>query len=75
MRNLENVMPTLLGNKALRARVHCPICTHTVQAEVVTVGDGWNRRKMKVVEGQKCGRCSATLDAAYILEAVGPLNG
>lgn len=67
-------MATLLESKALRARVYCPICTHTVEADVTAVEKGWNR-KMHVIEGQRCGRCSAVLDAAYILDLVGALNG
>lgn len=68
-------MATLLENKVLRARVYCPICTHTVEAEVAAVESAWNRSKMRVIEGQRCRRCSAPLDAAYILDLVGPLNG
>jgi C4-type Zn-finger protein len=74
MRKPEISMATLLDSKVLRARVYCPICTHTVEAEVVALETGY-RRKMKVIEGQKCRRCSAALDAAYILDLVAPLNG
>lgn len=42
--------------------VHCPMCTHNVEAEVVQTG-----RRMIVKPGQKCARCSGNLDAAYIL--------
>ncbi|MBX5494040.1 MAG: hypothetical protein IRZ15_01770 [Bryobacteraceae bacterium] len=42
--------------------VHCPICTHTVEAQVVVAG-----RTARVKPGQKCPRCSSTLDAAYVL--------
>jgi len=42
--------------------VHCPICTHTVEALVVTAG----QRKF-VQAGQKCPRCQASLDAAYVI--------
>ncbi len=42
--------------------VYCPICTHTVQATVETKG-----RVTKVKSGQKCGRCSAALDAGYVM--------
>lgn len=42
--------------------LHCPICTHTVQGTVMTQG-----RATKVKPGQKCSRCSASLDPAYIL--------
>ena len=67
-------MATLLESKVLRARVYCPICTHTVEADVVTLDRGL-RRKLKVVEGQRCRRCSTALDAAYILDFGGPQNG
>ncbi|MBI3666207.1 MAG: hypothetical protein HY236_08295 [Acidobacteria bacterium] len=67
-------MPTLLENKVLRARVYCPICTHTVEAEVAAAATN-SHRKLRVVEGQKCRRCLTLLDAAYILEVAGPLNG
>jgi uncharacterized protein (UPF0212 family) len=42
--------------------VHCPICTHTVEAQVVSGG-----RYPIVRPGQKCPRCNSTLDAAYVL--------
>jgi uncharacterized protein (UPF0212 family) len=45
-----------------KGAVHCPICTHTVDADVVQVG-----RRLMVKPGQKCPRCSSSLDAAYIL--------
>jgi hypothetical protein len=45
-----------------RAAVHCPMCTHTVDTEVVQQG-----RRLFVQPGMKCPRCSGSLDAAYIL--------
>jgi uncharacterized protein (UPF0212 family) len=42
--------------------VHCPICTHTVEALVVTAG-----RKKFVKAGQKCPRCASSLDAGYVI--------
>jgi transposase-like protein len=45
-----------------KAFVHCPICTHTVEGIVVT-----NGRTARVKSGQKCSRCSAALDPAYIM--------
>lgn len=42
--------------------VHCPICTHTVEARVVM-----SRKRSQVKPGQKCPRCSSSLDAAYVL--------
>lgn len=42
--------------------VHCPSCTHTVEAGVVLKG-----KQAITKPGQKCPRCGSTLDAAYIL--------
>lgn len=42
--------------------VHCPSCTHNVNATIGQAG-----RRLFVQPGQKCPRCSSTLDAAYIL--------
>ncbi len=46
-----------------RGAVHCPICTHTVEADILAT-----RRGALVKPGQRCPRCSATLDAAYVLQ-------
>lgn len=51
--------------KNIRGQVHCPICTHTVPADVDVVG-----KKTRVVRGQRCPRCAATLDAAMVLEVL-----
>ena len=48
-----------------KAQVHCPICTHTVGAEVEQVG-----KKIRVVQGQKCPRCASTLDVAAVVEVL-----
>ena len=45
-----------------KAFLHCPICTHNVEGTVVTRG-----KTTRVKPGQKCSRCSAALDPAYIL--------
>ena len=45
-----------------KAFVYCPICTHTVEGIVLT-----NGRSAKVKPGQKCSRCSASLDPGYIM--------
>ena len=50
------------ANDVFRARVYCPICTHTVDANVVQAS-----KRVIVRPGQKCGRCSASLDAGYIM--------
>ena len=41
---------------------HCPMCTHTVPAQVVST-----RKTSFTKPGQKCPRCGATLDAAYVI--------
>lgn len=43
--------------------VYCPICTHTVEGIIVSTG-----KITKVKPGQKCSRCSAALDPAYIMQ-------
>ena len=45
-----------------KAFVYCPICTHTVEGTVIS-----NGKAAKVKPGQKCSRCSASLDPAYIM--------
>ena len=42
--------------------VQCPICTHTVEADVLVRG-----RHLFTKPGQKCARCASTLDAACIV--------
>lgn len=44
------------------AFVYCPICTHTVEGIVVS-----NGKSARVKPGQKCTRCSASLDPGYIM--------
>jgi hypothetical protein len=46
---------------AVTGKVYCPICTHTVDAEIEP------RQPHPIVKpGQKCARCSGSLDAGYI---------
>jgi hypothetical protein len=56
-------MKALMDEKVMRGQVHCPICTHSVDADV-----DMSSKKPRVVAGQRCPRCSATLDAAFVLE-------
>ena len=42
--------------------VHCPSCTHNVNAEIEVV-----KKRVRVVPGQKCPRCRSALDAAVVL--------
>lgn len=54
--------PTPMKTTFSTGAVHCPICTHSVAADLAQQG-----RRMFIKPGQKCPRCSSTLDAAYIL--------
>jgi hypothetical protein len=54
--------PIVIETK-VTGRVHCPICTHTVAAEIALKG-----RHVRVVSGQKCGRCGASLDVSLIVQ-------
>ena len=45
-----------------KGAVHCPMCTHSVDADVVVLG-----RKLFVKPGQKCPRCGGQLDVAVVL--------
>jgi hypothetical protein len=49
--------------KIIRGLVYCPICTHTVYADVDVSG-----KKARVLAGQKCPRCRALLDAGYVMQ-------
>ena len=42
--------------------VYCPLCTHTVQVNVTYQG-----KMIRVTPGQKCPRCSSSIDAGYVL--------
>ena len=44
------------------AKVYCPMCTHTVDATVEH-----HPKHIYVKRGQKCPRCSGSLDAGYIM--------
>lgn len=58
-------MPAVI--EGLRARIHCPMCTRTVEGTAIPeVRLG--RSRLKVMPGQKCSRCHASLDAGYVLE-------
>jgi endogenous inhibitor of DNA gyrase (YacG/DUF329 family) len=42
---------------------HCPICTHTVPAEIDLRG-----KFPRVMSGQKCPRCGSALDVAAVVQ-------
>jgi len=60
-------MKTPVASKPLPVRiekgaVYCPICTHTVEVEIVT-----NGRSARVRDGQKCPRCASSIGSAHVL--------
>ena len=55
-------MNALISNHTA-GQVHCPICTHTVPAEIDLHG-----KRPKVASGQKCPRCGASLEVAVIVQ-------
>ncbi|TAN22784.1 MAG: hypothetical protein EPN33_07600 [Acidobacteria bacterium] len=53
--------------EGLKARIHCPMCTRTVEGLAIPeVRLG--RSRLRVMPGQKCSRCAASLDAGFVLE-------
>jgi transposase-like protein len=55
------VMKALIESQ-LKGQVHCPICTHTVPAEIDVHG-----KRARVAAGQRCPRCRSSLDVAVIV--------
>jgi hypothetical protein len=56
-------MLTKVMVQRFKGQVHCPICTHNVEADIEQIG-----RKIRVAPGQKCPRCLSTLDVAAVIE-------
>jgi transposase-like protein len=52
-----------INANAMKGQVHCPICTHTVPAEVDLRG-----KRAKVAAGQRCPRCASSLDVAVVIQ-------
>jgi len=52
-----------LGENHIKGQVHCPICTHTVAADIDLKG-----RYARVAPGQRCPRCSSSLDVAVVVQ-------
>jgi hypothetical protein len=55
-------MKTLVA-KHIEGQAHCPICTHTVPANIDLKG-----KFPRVVAGQKCARCGSSLDVAAVVQ-------
>lgn len=47
----------------LKGQVHCPICTHTVPADIDVRG-----KYPRVTPGQRCPRCASSLDVAVVIQ-------
>ena len=58
-------MAKAIMRQQFKGQAHCPICTRTVGADVEQIG-----KVVRVVPGQKCPRCSATLDVAAVLQVL-----
>jgi hypothetical protein len=55
-------MKALVKNHIL-GEAHCPICTHTVPADIDLKG-----KFARVAPGQKCPRCASSLDVAVVIQ-------
>lgn len=55
-------MKALLENQ-LKGLAHCPICTHTVPADIDLRG-----KFARVAPGQRCPRCLSSLDVAVVVQ-------
>ena len=55
-------MKALVTNN-IKGQVYCPICTHTVPADIDLKG-----RYARVAPGQRCPRCSSSLDVAVVVQ-------
>lgn len=55
--------PKAIAQPAETGKVYCPMCTHTVDAEIEH-----HDKRAFVRPGQKCAHCSAALDAGYIFK-------
>ena len=69
-------MPAVMDKKktatTATARVYCALCTRTVEAAVAVEPNlVYRKASLRVIAGQKCPRCSSSLDAAFVL---GPTN-
>jgi len=55
-------MKASLGNH-IQGLAHCPICTHTVPAQIDLRG-----KYARVAAGQKCPRCGSSLEVAVVIQ-------
>jgi hypothetical protein len=55
-------MKALVENQ-MKGLAHCPICTHTVPADIDLRG-----KFARVAPGQRCPRCLSSLDVAVVIQ-------
>ena len=65
MRELEATMnfSKVKEPEAAKGPVYCPICTRTVEAEILAT-----KKRPFVRPGQRCAHCGSSLDAAFVLQ-------
>jgi hypothetical protein len=56
------MMKKFMENHA-QGLAHCPICTHTVPAEIDLKG-----KMPRVAKGEKCPRCGSSLEVAVVVQ-------
>ena len=57
---------TISQPRSIEGTAYCPICTHTVAAQIQVVG----KRSARVLPGQKCRRCASALDAGIVVSVL-----
>ena len=55
-------MKAFLANDT-QGHVHCPMCTHTVPAEIDV-----KAKYVRTAPGQNCPRCGSSLDVAVVVQ-------
>jgi hypothetical protein len=53
----------MINQQHVKGEAHCPICTHTVPADIDLKG-----KYARVAAGQKCPRCGSCLDVAVVIQ-------
>ncbi|GAB4409502.1 MAG: hypothetical protein OHK0021_19440 [Bryobacter sp.] len=58
------VLEPEVARKSLTGLVYCPMCTHSVTANIEP-----GKRGYRVLPNQRCPRCSGSMDAAFVIRA------
>jgi len=59
------VMPNPAPARIERGFVYCPICTHTVEVDILRTA-----RSARVKDGEKCPRCGSSIGSAHVLSLI-----